>query len=139
MGLLARQKPCKDRLADRSALMQLGAAVEAQKAALEHAVTLGFEIGIHHADPLVVRKIFERGALGPLPVSEMRIIEHDHAALGTDIGSLRSVGGDQARIAVVPGIADERFDRVGERHVKTQDLQKEARQEADYRRSGVAM
>jgi hypothetical protein len=46
----------------------------------------------------------------------MIIVEHDHAALGADIGALRAAGCDQARIAVVPGIANEGLNRVGERH-----------------------
>jgi hypothetical protein len=36
--------------------------------------------------------------------------------LGVIFGPLRPVRGEQARIAVVPGVADQHLDGVGERH-----------------------
>src|SRR5271154_6667898 len=116
VGLLARQQFCKNRVMHGPALVQHDAAVKAQEATFEHTIALRLEIRVHHADALIVRQIFQRRALGALPIGEVSVVEHDHAALDRDIGPRQPGGGDEARGTVVPGVADERFYSVGERH-----------------------
>ena len=117
MGLLARQQLGKNRLVQRTALVQFDAAEKTQEAALQNAVALRLEIRIHHADALIVRQVLEAGALRALPIGEVFVVEHDHAALDRDIGARRSGRGDKARATVVPGIADQFLDGVGKRHL----------------------
>ena len=96
--------------------MQFNAAEETQEATLQYAIALRFEVGIHHAHALVVRQVLQHRALGALPPRQVCVVEHNHAALGRDVRPLWPVCGEQARIAVVPGVADQRLDGVGERH-----------------------
>ena len=82
----------------------------------ELAVALRLEVCVHDADAPVGAEVFQDAALGPLPVGEVFVIEHDHAALGCDVGPFAAAGREQARVAVVPGTEDQRLDGVGEPH-----------------------
>ena len=96
--------------------MQFGAAEEAQETALKNAIALCFEVGINHTHAFVVRQILQHCALGALPPCQVHVIEHDHAALRRNIWPLWPARGEQAGIAVVPSVADQGLDGVGERH-----------------------
>ena len=58
MGLFARQQQIEYGVTDGTALVQLGVAVESQKAGVENAVALRLEVGVDHANALVVAEIF---------------------------------------------------------------------------------
>src|SRR5262249_9146482 len=116
MGLLARQQQVEDLLVDRAALVQLDGAVEAQESGVEHAVALRLEVRVYDADALVVRQVGERLLLAPLPIGQMLVVEHDHAALDRDVGAVRSVGGDETGRAIVPGGPDQVADFLADRH-----------------------
>ena len=77
---------------------------------------LRFEIRVHHADALLHAEIAQHRALAPLPIGEMLVVEDDHAALRRDVRPFRTDARQQARIAVVPCVADERLDRLREGH-----------------------
>src|SRR6185437_3183492 len=64
----------------------------------------------------VVAEVLEHRALGALPPGEVLVVVDDHAAFGSDIGPERAGGGDEQRIAVVPGVADQGLQGVGEGH-----------------------
>jgi len=116
MRLLARHQHGEDALAHRPVLVQFDAAVEPQKPGLENLLVLRLEVRVDDADALVVAEVVECAALRAFPPGEMRVVVDDHAALRRDVRPERPDGGDEARIAVVPGVADERLDRVGQRH-----------------------
>jgi Uncharacterized protein conserved in bacteria (DUF2252) len=100
MSLFARQQLGKNGLTHGAALMQFDAAEEPQKATLQHAIALRLEVGVHHAYAPVVRKILQHRALGALPPCQMRIVEHDHAALRRWALALANAkSGDAAMIA----------------------------------------
>src|SRR6185295_4702532 len=112
VGLLAWQQAGENSFAHGAAVMQFGAAEEPQETALEHAIALCFEVGINHAHASVVRQILQHRALGAFPPCQVPVIEHNHAALRRDVWPLWPARGEQAGIAVVPGIADQGLDGV---------------------------
>src|ERR1700685_882158 len=116
MGLFARQEQIEYGVVDRPAVVQFGTAVESQKARVENAVALRLEVGVDHANALVVAEVFQRLLLRALPIGEMVVVENDHAALGRDVGAIRALRRDQARRAVIPGRPDEGFKFFADRH-----------------------
>src|SRR3979409_2153799 len=60
MRLLPRQEQLEDGLTNGPTLVQLGLSVEPQKAGIENAVALRLEVGVDHANALVVAEVFER-------------------------------------------------------------------------------
>ena len=86
------------------------------KPELEHAVVLRLEVGVHDADAPVVAEVFQHALLRALPPGQVLAVVGDHGALGRDVRPQRPDGGDQQRIAVVPGAADQGLEGVGEGH-----------------------
>src|SRR6478672_9602907 len=114
--LLALAETFEDRLAQRARLVQFRGAVEAQKSGFENAITLGFEIWIDHAHTFVVAEIGENLLLGSLPIREVLVVEDKHRAFGRGIGALWSIGSDEARIAISPGVIDKCPEFLANRH-----------------------
>src|SRR5271154_3932325 len=116
MGLFARQKEIEYGVTDGPAVVQFGMAVESQKARVENAVALRLEVGVDHANALVVAEVFQRLFLRALPIGEMVVVENNHAALGRDVGAIRALRRDQAWRAVIPGRPDEGFELFADGH-----------------------
>src|SRR5258708_16431509 len=116
MGLFARQEQIEYGVTDGPAVVQFGPAVEAQKARVENAVALRLEVGVDHANALVVAEVFQRLFLRALPIGEMVVVEYDHAALGRDVGAMRALRRHKAWRAVIPGRPDERFEFFADGH-----------------------
>src|SRR3954452_10712191 len=116
MRLLARQQQLEDGVMDGPALVQCGCSVESQKAGIENAIALRLEVGVDHANALVVAKVFQRLFLRACPIGEMVIVENDHSALGRDVGTVRPLRRHEAWRAVMPGGPDECFDLFTDGH-----------------------
>src|SRR5580704_6675999 len=116
MGLLAWQEQIEDGVTDRPALVQLGRSVESQKARVENTVALRLEVGVDHANALVVAEVFERLFLRTFPIGEVVVVENHHAALRRDVGTVRALRRDQAWRAVIPGRPDEGFELFTDGH-----------------------
>src|SRR5580700_3381291 len=59
MGLFARQQQIEYGVVDRPALVQFGTPVESQKTRVENAVALRLEVGVDHANALVVAEVVQ--------------------------------------------------------------------------------
>src|SRR5579862_5740658 len=116
MGLLARQQQIEYGVVDRPALVQFGTPVEPQEAGVENAVAMRLEVGVDHANALVVAEVFQGLFLRALPIGEMVVVENDHAALGRDVGAVRALRRHKAWRAVIPGRSDERFEFFADGH-----------------------
>src|SRR5262245_7303553 len=116
MVLLALAQLGKDPVLDRPVMVQLGRAEKSQEARVQHTVALRLEVRIDDGNAFVVREIFQRLPLGPLPIGEMLVIIDDHAALWTDVGTVRPGGCEQTRKAIDPGLIDEVLDLLWKGH-----------------------